>query len=91
MRPIAIVAGQQSYPAVAPARNPFLWNATRQSRTQWLGFASNASSMDRLGRNVGQVYGVFARFGVHRRTGDENRRYRPEAGFSKQEAHRPAP
>ena len=56
-------------PAVAPARNPFLWNATRQSRTQWLGFASNASSMDRLGRNVGQVYGVFARFGVHRRTG----------------------
>ncbi|SFH98762.1 di-heme-cytochrome C peroxidase [Albimonas pacifica] len=56
-------------PATAPARNPFLWNATRQSRTQWLGFASNASSMDRLGRNVGQVYGVFARFGVHRRTG----------------------
>ena len=56
-------------PAVAPARNPFLWNATRQSRTQWLGFASNASDVDRLGRNVGQVYGVFARFGPHRRTG----------------------
>jgi mono/diheme cytochrome c family protein len=49
-------------PAAAPVRYPFLWNAAFQARTQWPGFASNVTDQDMLGRNVGQVIGVFAQF-----------------------------
>lgn len=48
--------------ANAPARYPFLWNASRQDRTQWPGFAANGSDTLALGRNVGEVYGVFGVF-----------------------------
>lgn len=50
------------FPAEAPVRYPFLWDAAQQDRTQWLGFMGNGN--DRLGllRNLGQVYGVFATF-----------------------------
>ena len=48
--------------ANAPARYPFLWNASRQDRTQWPGFAANGSDTLALGRNVGEVYGVFGAF-----------------------------
>ncbi len=48
--------------ADAPARYPFLWNASRQDLTQWPGFAPNGSPFFGLGRNTGEVLGVFARF-----------------------------
>jgi len=50
------------YPADAPVRYPFLWNAPRQDQTQWLGFADNGNAMLALGRNVGEVTGVFSVF-----------------------------
>lgn len=48
--------------ADAPVRYPFLWNAAIQDKTQWPGFADNGSSILALGRNVGEVIGVFASF-----------------------------
>lgn len=48
--------------ADAPARYPFLWNAARQDKTQWPGFADNGNSILGLARNLGEVYGVFADF-----------------------------
>lgn len=48
--------------ADAPARYPFLWNATRQDKTQWPGFADNGSDVLGLARNVGEVLGVFATY-----------------------------
>jgi hypothetical protein len=50
------------YPADAPVRYPFLWNAPRQDQTQWLGFADNGNPILALGRNVGEVTGVFSAF-----------------------------
>jgi hypothetical protein len=49
-------------PAVAPVRYPFLWNAPKQDKTQWPGFADNGNNILGLSRNVGEVYGVFAVF-----------------------------
>jgi hypothetical protein len=48
--------------ADAPVRYPFLWNAARQDATQWSGFAGNGSDVLALGRNLGQVFGVFGVF-----------------------------
>jgi hypothetical protein len=48
--------------ADAPVRYPFLWNAPRQDKTQWAGFADNGSDILALGRNLGQVLGVFGIF-----------------------------
>lgn len=48
--------------ADVPVRYPFLWNASKQDKTQWAGFASNDNEFVRLGRNVGQALGVFALF-----------------------------
>jgi hypothetical protein len=49
-------------PADSPVRYPFLWNAAKQKKTQWMGFAGNGDDRQGLLRNMGQVYGVFARF-----------------------------
>ena len=49
-------------PADAPVRYPFLWNAPKQDRTQWPGFAKNGDNLFALARNLGQVYGVFGVF-----------------------------
>lgn len=46
-------------PADAPVRYPFLWNAPKQDRTQWPGFAKNGDRLFAMARNLGQVYGVF--------------------------------
>jgi hypothetical protein len=46
-------------PADAPVRYPFLWNAPKQDRTQWPGFAKNGDRLFAIVRNLGQVYGVF--------------------------------
>jgi mono/diheme cytochrome c family protein len=48
--------------ADAPVRYPFLWNAARQDATQWSGFAGNGDGVLALGRNLGQVFGVFGVF-----------------------------
>ena len=48
--------------ADAPVRYPFLWNAAIQDMTQWPGFAQNGDDVTGLGRNVGEVYGVFGVF-----------------------------
>ena len=48
--------------ADAPVRYPFLWNAYRQDKTQWPGFADNGNAILGLGRNVGEVTGVFAAY-----------------------------
>ncbi len=48
--------------ANAPVRYPFLWNAARQDKTQWSGFAANGDDIKALGRNLGEVFGVFGIF-----------------------------
>ena len=48
--------------ADAPVRYPFLWNASRQDRTQWNGGVRNGLYIQALGRNTGEVLGVFADF-----------------------------
>jgi hypothetical protein len=48
--------------ADAPVSYPFLWNASRQDRTQWNGGVRNGLYIQALGRNTGEVYGVFADF-----------------------------
>lgn len=48
--------------ADAPVRYPFLWNAYRQDKTQWPGFADNGNAVLGLGRNVGEVTGVFSSY-----------------------------
>jgi mono/diheme cytochrome c family protein len=46
--------------ADAPVSYPFLWNASRQDRTQWNGGVPNGLFIQALGRNSGEVFGVFA-------------------------------
>lgn len=42
----------------APTSFPLLWDAPRHDYVQWIGFAGNAGAGS-LGRNVGEVVGVF--------------------------------
>ncbi len=48
--------------ADAPVSYPFLWNASRQDRTQWNGGVPNGLFLQALARNTGEVFGVFADF-----------------------------
>jgi mono/diheme cytochrome c family protein len=48
--------------ADAPVSYPFLWNASRQDRTQWNGGVRNGLFLQALARNSGEVLGVFADF-----------------------------
>jgi mono/diheme cytochrome c family protein len=48
--------------ADAPVSYPFLWNASRQDKTQWNGGVPNGLFINALGRNSGEVFGVFADF-----------------------------
>src|SRR6202046_960334 len=52
--------------ADSPVRYPFLWNASRQDRTQWNGGVQNGLYIQALGRNTGEVLGVFADFAPYR-------------------------
>lgn len=45
----------------APVSYPYLWGVSRMNIVQWDGVAANKTCMERLGRNVGEVLGVFAR------------------------------
>lgn len=55
--------------ADAPTRYPFLWNASKQDKTQWPGFALNGDDLFALLRNQGEVIGVFARFHPQKKQG----------------------
>src|SRR5215472_13610109 len=48
--------------ADAPVSYPFLWNASRQDKTQWNGGVPNGLYINAIGRNAGEVFGVFADF-----------------------------
>jgi len=52
--------------ADAPVSYPFLWNASRQDRTQWNGGVPSGLYIHALGRNTGEVFGVFADFAPRR-------------------------
>ncbi|KAA0593466.1 hypothetical protein J2848_000715 [Azospirillum lipoferum] len=45
----------------APVSYPFLWDAPHQPRVQWNGLLPNATAFDALGRNAGEVLGVFGK------------------------------
>lgn len=47
----------------APTSFPLLWDAPRHDYVQWIGFAPNAEAGS-LGRNVGEVVGVFGHLEV---------------------------
>ena len=51
---------ENSMPPDAPVSIPFLWGTSFQDRVQWNGTAENGNDIERLGRNVGEVLGVFA-------------------------------
>jgi mono/diheme cytochrome c family protein len=44
----------------APVSYPFLWGTSWEDRVQWNASAPNQNDIERLGRNVGEVLGVFA-------------------------------
>jgi hypothetical protein len=56
---VSITANTQ--PADAPVSYPFLWDTTHHDRVQWIGVAKNGGPLrlGNLGRNVGEVLGVF--------------------------------
>ncbi|QDV39250.1 Cytochrome c (plasmid) [Tautonia plasticadhaerens] len=49
-------------PADAPVSYPFLWDTPQHDKVQWVGNVENGGLLDigSLGRNVGEVLGVFA-------------------------------
>lgn len=67
---LSVGGAQTAFPADAPVRYPALWNAPQHDKVQWNGVAANSGSpvsiageptdFGALGRNVGEVVGVFA-------------------------------
>ena len=51
---------ENTRPPDAPVSMPFLWDTHWHDYVQWNGSAPNAIALQRLGRNVGEVLGVFA-------------------------------
>jgi len=51
---------QNTRPPDAPVSMPFLWDTHWHDYVQWNASAPNAIALQRLGRNVGEVLGVFA-------------------------------
>lgn len=56
----------QTNPANAPVSYPFLWDTPQSDFVQWNGVGNNSSGagLGPLGRNTGEVLGVFATFSV---------------------------
>jgi hypothetical protein len=54
------------YPALAPVKPPFLWNAPQSAWVQWSGLAPNP-----LSRNIGETLGVFARYDLKSATPEQ--------------------
>jgi hypothetical protein len=52
----------------APVSYPFLWGTSRQDHVQWNAVARNTKSYERLGRNIGEALGVFARINIKKPT-----------------------
>lgn len=48
-------------PPNAPVSYPYLWDAPHQPWVQWNGLLANANSFEALGRNAGEVLGVFGK------------------------------
>jgi hypothetical protein len=46
--------------ADAPVRYPFIWDASRQDRTQSTGAAPNGTYLRAMARNTGEVFGYSA-------------------------------
>lgn len=51
---------ENTKPPDAPVSMPFLWDTHWHDYVQWNASAPNAIALQRLGRNVGEVLGVFA-------------------------------
>jgi len=60
-------------PASAPVSFPFLWDTPQHDFVQWNGVSENAKT-GALGRNVGEVMGVFGTMELQQRTGDKGYR-----------------
>ncbi len=56
-------------PANAPVSYPFLWDTPQHDFVQWNGVGDNAD-IGPLGRNTGEVLGVFGTFDLDRKKGD---------------------
>ncbi|MXP48220.1 hypothetical protein GRI43_12565 [Altererythrobacter luteolus] len=70
------VEGQFFEGADAPVSFPFLWDTPQHDKVQWNGIASNGPSIlgidvGALGRNAGEVIGVFGEVNVDKRTGSD--------------------
>jgi hypothetical protein len=52
----------------APVSYPFLWGTSRQDHVQWNAVAKNKLKYERLGRNIGEALGVFARVNIRKPT-----------------------
>ncbi len=71
---IALVVGaddQSFHPSNAPVSYPFMWNVPQHDKVQWNGIVANKRigttfDIGALGRNVGEVTGVFADVNVSR-------------------------
>ncbi len=48
-------------PPDAPVSYPFLWDAPHQPWVQWNGLLANTNGFEALGRNAGEVLGVFGK------------------------------
>ncbi|WP_109108595.1 di-heme-cytochrome C peroxidase [Azospirillum sp. TSO35-2] len=48
-------------PPNAPVSYPYLWDAPHQPKVQWNGLLPNTTAFDALGRNAGEVLGVFGK------------------------------
>lgn len=64
---LALGVDQNRFSPNAPVSYPFLWNISQQDHIQWHGEVENINKfrvfdpLDHLGRNAGEVMGVFAR------------------------------
>ncbi|MEM7283488.1 MAG: di-heme-cytochrome C peroxidase, partial [Pseudomonadota bacterium] len=58
-RVLASLRSKMYNPANAPVSYPYLWDIAQHDYVQWTGLVSNGG-LGPLGRNVGQVIGVFA-------------------------------
>ena len=55
----------------APVSYPFLWGTSWENKVQWNGIAPNKTVIERLGRNTGEVLGVFGKVELRRPHGLE--------------------
>ncbi len=59
---------ENSAPPDAPVSYPFLWGTSWENVVQWNGSIPNTNDIDRLGRNIGEVLGVFGQADLEKGT-----------------------